>query len=95
MELNIIFDYEAEETIVYDLNKVYITTNSPDRIEALLINEQLKLSNLEFRKTYYNETDEFPEEYNFEEEKADNQEIINFIKKTIDKSLTLEDFIQF
>ena len=97
MELNIIFGTDTKESIIYDLNEVFIISPSGNNIEALLISDNYKLENREFVLANINEIDEYTSEEDSEiiSSTNKNKQIISFIDKSLEKSLTLKDFNYF
>ncbi|MDD2208165.1 MAG: hypothetical protein PHU45_02285 [Bacilli bacterium] len=97
MKLNIIFDTNAKESIIYDLNEVYIVSSIRNNIDAILISNNYKLENREYREANITETDRLTSQEDLEiiEEINKNKQIISFIDKTLEKSFTLKDFNYF
>ncbi len=91
MKLSLLFDDNQEESIVYLENEVIITTYSSNQVQALLINEDLKQENLQYRQMAIADIDNYELE-DLQTEKEKNIEIIKLIEKTIKKSLDLNDF---
>lgn len=89
MKLNLLFNQNKSESIMYFSNEVILHLHSPDHLEALLINKQKKQENLDYCYSSIEDIDNYEQDPNEKEQYFKTIELIN---KAIDKSFTLNDF---